>query len=53
MLKPRGGKRENSGRKKMYDEETQSVSYAVPKSKIPQFRKNAKQFLTQFKKPKR
>lgn len=51
MLKPkRGGKRENSGRKLMYGEPTQSVNIAVPKSKIKEYVQNAREFLNQYKK---
>ena len=31
-----GGKRQNSGRKSQYGEETETISFRCPKSKVPE-----------------
>ena len=45
MRKPHGGKRENSGRKPKYDEETVTIAFRVPKSKVSEIKELVKSHL--------
>lgn len=45
MRKTHGGKRANAGRKPKYGEETQTISFRVPKSKIDQIKQIVKKHL--------
>ncbi len=45
-----GGKRVNSGRKSQYNEETQTISFRVPKSLIEPITKYVKRALAKSKK---
>jgi len=45
-----GGKRANSGRKSQYKEETQTISFRVPKSLIEPITKYVKRALAKSKK---
>jgi len=45
-----GGKRENAGRKSQYKEETQTISFRVPKSLIEPITKYVKRALAKSKK---
>lgn len=42
----RGGKRHGSGRKKKYGEETKTISFRIPISKITEVRKVIKDYLS-------
>ena len=48
--KPHGGKRANAGRKSQYKEETQTISFRVPKSLIEPITKYVKRALAKSKK---
>jgi hypothetical protein len=45
----RGGKRKNAGRKKLYNEETKTVSFALPKSRIEEIKQHVKTKLSNYK----
>lgn len=45
-----GGKRTNAGRKRLYTEETQTISFRVPKSLIEPITKYVKRALAKSKK---
>jgi hypothetical protein len=45
-----GGKRDNAGRKSQYKEETQTISFRVPKSLIEPITKYVKRALAKSKK---
>jgi hypothetical protein len=48
--KPHGGKRKGAGRKPLYAEETQTISFRVPKSLIEPITKYVKRALAKSKK---
>lgn len=50
MRKKHGGKREGAGRKSIYMEETQTISFRVPKSLIEPITKYVKRALAKSKK---
>lgn len=43
--KKHGGKRNGAGRKRIYTEETQTISFRVPKSKTDQIKQIVKKYL--------
>ena len=45
----RGGKRPHSGAKKQYTEETTTVAFRVPKSKVSEIKELVNQKLTEYK----
>lgn len=45
MKNKHGGKRINSGRKRLYTEDTKTISFRVPKSKIDQIKQIVKKHL--------
>ena len=49
-VKKHGGKRDNAGRKSQYKEETQTISFRVPKSLIEPITKYVKRALAKSKK---
>jgi hypothetical protein len=50
LEKKHGGKRQNAGRKSQYKEETQTISFRVPKSLIEPITKYVKRALAKSKK---
>jgi hypothetical protein len=50
LFKKHGGKRPNAGRKSQYNEETQTISFRVPKSLIEPITKYVKRALAKSKK---
>ena len=46
----RGGKRENAGRKSLYNEPTKGVWFTVPISKVKEVKELVKNYLKQYEK---
>lgn len=45
----RGGKRENSGRKKDYDEKTKKVAFIVPEKKVTELKDYVRPLIDKWK----
>ena len=51
MKEKRGGKRENAGRKKKFNEPTTYVAFYIPNSKVIEFKEYANKKIKEYQKP--